>query len=486
MIGVDAADPMIGRRFGGAVVIRKIGAGGMGAVYEAENRLLGKRYAVKVVLPELAGSASAAERFFQEARAAAAVDHPRIVPIIDCGYTDDGRPFQVMPFLSGQDLTGYCARWGQGGRLPLAHAAPLFFQILDGLAAAHDRRIVHRDLKGANIHVLDDRTIKILDFGIAKLLDPSMEGMVRTGSFQIVGTPGYMAPEQARGGPIDCRADLWALGAVFYRVLTGRLPFEGSDPIELVARAMLTPAPTASDLVPEIPPSVSEILRSCMAPDPDRRPESARTLATWLMAAIPDGRAIANRAAPALVLRSGPGDLTIQRDPGPEPSKAPSSAAGLTRAGETLSFFAGSVRRIGRWTALVALAVAALVAAAALTPLRPDDPVGLAPVAAREPDRPAPAVPSAPPEAAPAPTAPAARPSRRAPVEQGTLIVTADPWADVWIDGQHAESTPVMRQLAVGRHKVVLRRPTGGVETVHVTIRKGRTTRVERDWSNLR
>jgi eukaryotic-like serine/threonine-protein kinase len=216
MVDDEELDPMIGRHFGGATVVRLIGRGGMGAVYEAENPLLGKRYAVKVVLPELAENPTAVGQFLQEARSASLAEHPRIVPILDCGYTDDGRPFQAMPFLSGSDLDSYCevvgAQEGHADRLETATAAPLFFQILDGLATAHDRRILHRDLKGANIQVLTDRTIKILNFGIAKLFD-AVGRVVTTSSLHIVGTPGYMSPEQARGGPVDYRADLWALGA---------------------------------------------------------------------------------------------------------------------------------------------------------------------------------------------------------------------------------------------------------------------------------
>jgi serine/threonine protein kinase len=204
------------------------------------------------------------------------------------------------------------AEEGHVGRLETTTAAPLFVQILDDLAAAHDRRIIHRDLKGANIQVLTDRTIKILDFGIAKLFDPAGR-LVTTSSLHIVGTPGYMAPEQARGGQVDYRADLWALGAVFFKVLTGRLPFEGDDLIDFAVKSVVEVPPTPTELVPEIPAAVSKVLLSCLAPDPDDRPDTARMMAHALIAAVPDGCAIAERSAPDLLVRSGPSDPTIRR-----------------------------------------------------------------------------------------------------------------------------------------------------------------------------
>lgn len=326
---------MLGRHFGGAVVIRLVEMGGMGAVYEAEN-LLGKRYAIKVVLPELATNPTAVARFLQEARSASLAEHPRIVPILDCGYTDDGRPFQVMPFLSGRDLDRFCEvvgeEQGHPNRLDVITAAHLFFQILDGLAAAHDRRIIHRDLKGANIQVLTDRTIRILDFGIAKLFDPVRRAAVTTNSLHVMGTPGYMAPEQARGGRIDYRTDLWALGAVFFKALTGRLPFEGDDLIDLAVRTMVERPPTPTELVPEIPAAVSELLLSCLAPDPDDRPDTARMIAHALIGAVPDGHSIVERCAPDLLVRSGPSDPTIQRRPRTPSMPAAHTVFGKRRA----------------------------------------------------------------------------------------------------------------------------------------------------------
>ncbi len=552
---------MIGRRFGGAVVVRLIGEGGMGAVYEAENQLLGKRYAIKVVLPELASEPSAVERFFQEARAAAAVDHPRIVSVIDCGYTDDGRPFQMMPFLDGHDLNRHCdevgAERGHRGRLDVATAAPIFFQILDGLAAAHDRQIVHRDLKGANIHVLEDRTIKILDFGIAKLFDPTLRVMVRTGTFQIVGTPGYMAPEQARGGPVDYRTDLWALGAVFFRVLTGRLPFEGSDPIEIAAKAILTPPPTAIDLMPEVPARLSDILLSCLSANPNERPESARMLAHLLVEGIPDGRAVLERVAAGLLVRSGPGDPTIRpkletkpKPAEPPPRAAPGStwaAARPARASSTVK-----LRRFGRrgWrlpalgavvTGLALGVTAAMVAklaertpppagvAGAKPALEPRAAVAVEP-ASQRPARDEPSGRESPGPAAdretgrgPGTSAGAAQDStvaprgeaavstttaagsistaetsagsdrkrndadehaRRSRTGDGTLVITVNPFAEISINGKRAGSTPFSRELPVGRYRVKLLGPEGKSETTRITIRAGKTTRIDRQWSH--
>ncbi|HKE19467.1 MAG TPA: serine/threonine-protein kinase [Kofleriaceae bacterium] len=373
MMQPEPLEAMIGRRFGDGVVVRLIGVGGMGAVYEAENRSLGSRHAIKVMLPEPAKSPGAVERFFQEARAAGAIDHPRILSVIDHGYTDDGRPFLLMPLLAGRDLDRYCdevgAERGHRGRIEVPTALPLFFQILDGLAAAHDRKIVHRDIKGANIHVLDDHTIKILDFGIAKLFDPGQRDVERTCTLQIVGTPGYMAPEQARGGPIDDRTDIWAVGAVFFRALTGCLPFEGRDPIEMAAKAIVTRPPAVTEFRPEVPARLSEVLRSCLAANPNERPDSARMVAHALIGAVPAGREIAEQVAPTLLERSGPGDLTIrwpaERIPSPaSPLPAPSTShPAATRAASTRhtqSAFGARpcrLRRAPRGAAFVVVAV---------------------------------------------------------------------------------------------------------------------------------
>lgn len=557
MTSAEALDAMIGRRFGGAVVVRLIGTGGMGAVYEAENPLLGRRYAVKVVLPELASKPLAVERFLQEGRAAAAILHPRIVPIIDCGYTEDGRPFQIMPLLDGRNLNQHCdevgAERGHRGRLPVELAAPLFFQILDGLAAAHGRQIVHRDLKGGNIHVLEDGTIKILDFGIAKLFNRELRVVARTDTFQIIGTPGYMAPEQARGGAIDYRTDLWSLGAVFFRVLTGRLPFEGSDPIEIAAKAMLTPAPTATELVPEVPARLSGVLLACLAPDPNGRPNSARVLAHQLMDAVPGGRAIAQQVAPDLMAPSGPNDPTIR--PPVEPAKpALANAIGSKASGSTRTITRDGapgarpvpahstlqLPRAGRprvWFAALfvlagaALGVTIMFAAKRGSPRAPSP--AKAPAASPGVDRSAPAdiasqpprrdprtgqgsagarfdaslVPSSTRDAGVSPT-PAgisatrsseasakqtmsdsrpkssggARGRRRSRAESGTLVIKANPFADVSIDGKSVGSTPLSRELGVGRHHIELVGPDGKSESQEVTIRAGRTTRLERNW----
>jgi len=574
MIRASSSDPLIGKRIGGGttVIVRVLAEGGMGAVYEAENHLLGKRYAVKVVLPELAANPSAVERFFDEARAAAAVEHPRIVPILDCGYTEDGRAYQVMPLLSGTDLGRYAEEVGQreghAGRLALATAAPLFFQVLDGLAAAHDRRIVHRDLKGGNIHVLDDATVKILDFGIAKLLDPTLSVRVaRTGTMQIVGTPGYMAPEQARSLPIDTRADLWSLGAVFFKVLTGRLPFEGTDPIDLITQAMTTTPPAPTELVAEIPPAVSRLVLRCLTVDPNHRPNSARELCHALMDAVPDGLAIARRVAPDLVAHSAPSDPTLRRPappglvngsagagpvarrasstlqirarrampwraglvaglagvviavlgaqlmpkpnragPGAAPGGAPPAEPAATRDAE-LEHQAGP-REVGGATAVSASADApssrigpvSIGAGAPETRVGPLEKVDAGPDSTSNRPQPANGGPPAKiPSPAEVPTSaevPASEasassvdtgrsePAARAGASpNGTLVVTANPWADVWIDGKHADSTPVTRPLPAGRHKVVLKRPNGALETVRITIRAGKTTRIDRDWS---
>ena len=257
-----------------------IGEGGMGAVYRAEQVYLHRPVAVKVLHPEFAASTDAVGRFRREAELMARLDSRHIVQVIDFGVTGEGRFYLVLELLSGESLHELMAR---EGRATPAVAADLLRQLLDGLGAAHEAGIVHRDLKPENLWLVPGvggPLLKILDFGIAKLAsDPgASDGMTRTG--WIVGTPEYLAPEQAMGKPVDCRADLYAAGIIAYLLLTGRHPFGDAGPREMLQAQILTPIPSAAVAVPELAgyPGLLQFIARATEKDVEKRAGSALEL----------------------------------------------------------------------------------------------------------------------------------------------------------------------------------------------------------------
>ena len=353
-------DPLLGQRIGNYLITRQIGEGGMGAVYEARNEKLGgKRFAIKVMLPEYALNVEVVERFVREALAAARVDHPRIITVLDCD-TIQGRPYQIMPLLEGRDLTahlqatGIATPFGDNRRLPLVLAAPFLFQIFDGIAALHAQQIVHRDIKGGNVFIVaSDQSVKILDFGIAKLADPLLQLSALTGARRVVGTVGYMAPEQASCGAIDHRADIWALGALMYRMLTGRLPFLAPDYVSFIIAVQRTAPPSPAEFVPALPAAVCEVILACLRLDRTQRPPTVRALCQALMMAMPEGRRIARAAAPTLAAVSAHDELTLL----PLPELTDFAAAAPRTVLQSAAAPSPSVRMhrsVGKRTAIIA------------------------------------------------------------------------------------------------------------------------------------
>jgi serine/threonine protein kinase len=254
-------------------ILELLGQGGMGAVYLAQDTRLGRRVALKTLRPELAAKPQAKERFLREARLAAAVENDHIVPIYHVGE-DAGIPYLAMPMLQGQSLEDLLS---QRRILAVPEVLSLGIQIAEGLAAAHERGLIHRDIKPSNIWIepTGGGRVKILDFGLARSSDADTS-LTQAGA--ILGTPSYMAPEQARGDKLDARADLYSLGVVLYRAATGRLPLQGTDTMSmLMALATETPRP-AHELNPEVPPPLSDLIMRLLAKDRDQRPASARAV----------------------------------------------------------------------------------------------------------------------------------------------------------------------------------------------------------------
>jgi eukaryotic-like serine/threonine-protein kinase len=264
-----------------------LGRGGMGSVWAGVHTTLGTRVAIKFIDVEHASSREARHRFENEARAAASLRSKHVVEVYDHGVTDDGRPFIVMEFLDGEPLD---RRLDRVGRMHPKDAARIVGQVCRALAKAHAVGIVHRDLKPENVFLVwDDEdgadVAKVVDFGIAKFTD-SVTGpssATRTGS--VLGTPYYMSPEQARGlRSVDFRSDLWSVGVIVFRCLTGHLPFEGEAVGDVLVKLCTAPLPVPSELVPDLPPGIDGWMARALSREPEGRFHNAAELAASLAA----------------------------------------------------------------------------------------------------------------------------------------------------------------------------------------------------------
>jgi formylglycine-generating enzyme required for sulfatase activity/tetratricopeptide (TPR) repeat protein/tRNA A-37 threonylcarbamoyl transferase component Bud32 len=271
-----------GPRLGGYRILRELGQGGMGVVYEAEDVKLERRVSLKVMKPELARDPRHRERFLREACTAASVQSPFICPIYEVGE-EDGIPYIAMPFLPGEPLA---AQWKKNQRLPLDEVVRIGKEVAEGLSAAHEVGLVHRDIKPSNIWLETQpsgppRAI-ILDFGLARV---QADNVHITQSGVIVGTPAYMSPEQARGDKnVDARTDLFSLGCVLYALCTGELPFKGKQMMEvLLALATQEPTPPHT-IAATVPQPMSELILRLLAKDPDDRPGTAHAVIDALTA----------------------------------------------------------------------------------------------------------------------------------------------------------------------------------------------------------
>ncbi len=259
-------------------VVGLIGQGGMGSVYEVEHRELGKRFVLKALLRELVSRNDLVQRLRNEWRALGRLEHPNIVSVTDAGVTETGVPFYVMERLHGITL-GERLR-GQGA-LDLAEACMVAAEILEGLSAAHAIGVVHRDVKPPNIFLTNSGTAKILDFGIAKVLGGNAAITARG---YAIGTPRYMSPEQAAGGAVDARADLYAVGLLLFEMIVGESPFEGCDSKDVFMAHILKPAPALSERLPGAPSELNHLVARLLEKKPDDRPNSARGVARALRA----------------------------------------------------------------------------------------------------------------------------------------------------------------------------------------------------------
>ncbi len=283
MSDTQAGDALIGRVIADAYVIQRlVGVGGMGRVYRAEQRALGRVVAVKVVHRHLLEDRDSISRFYTEARAASSLNHPNSVSIYDFGRTDDGILYLVMEFLRGKDLARLMH---DEGPLPLSRIVDIGIGVCGALGEAHARGVVHRDLKPENIIIERLRSgtdlVKVVDFGLAKIRGTDS---IESAQGLVAGTPDYMAPEQARALEADGRSDLYALGVVLFELMTGRLPFIDDTPSKVMTRHVLEAPPHPSQVAPYrgIPDALSEIVLRALAKAPDERFRDAEDMARAL------------------------------------------------------------------------------------------------------------------------------------------------------------------------------------------------------------
>ncbi len=413
-------------------IVREIGRGGMGVVYEAEHVDLGKRVAIKVMLDKYANDAEAIARFKREALAASRIGNPHIIDVDHIGTAPDGRPFVVMELLDGEPLakileaTGPMQPW---------RAVHIMRQVLRAVGAAHHKGIIHRDLKPDNIFIVnrDDEHdfVKLLDFGISKIVDTAeqMAATRLTTTGMVMGTPLYMAPEQAMGAPAERGVDIYACGVILFEMLAGRPPFDEANYNMLVAKLLTAAPPHLAELRPGLPRALVTAVHHALEKDPDLRFATAEAFAQ----ALPNDRAVSEPNLEILATLP-PGTPGAPATPGanivvvPTPPELPRHPR------------SGSRRWIG---AVLALAGAAAIAAAIVLGKG-----GAGSTAAGAGSTSAEQVP------APAP-APAPAPVPEPVAKTGKLeIQTIPAGAAIRIDGADAGSTPIEVTVKPGRHQL--------------------------------
>jgi eukaryotic-like serine/threonine-protein kinase len=422
------ADPLLGQVLAGRYLIqKKLGEGGMGAVYLATHNVLEKQVALKVLHGEFARKADLVERFMQEAKSASRIRHENVIDISDFGSTPEGMVFFAMELLKGRDLHEEIARARLAGQLlPWERTKKIFLQICSALSAAHAIGIVHRDLKPENIYLVEflgePDFVKLLDFGIAKLTDVNEGDRKLTRTGMLFGTPEYMSPEQARGDTVDARVDVYAMGCILFQMVTGRVPFEADNFMSVLSLHLVEPPPVIPpDVFDSIgaPRTLAAVIDRALVKDRNQRFGSIDELAAAVRRASGDkltGPVVARPSVPAPASASMVGRVRThwsghpsvpEAEPPPRKSKLP--------------MIVGAV----------ALVAAAAIAAAVAVSRDPEAP---APVAASvaapgsqavPPGTPAAAPPSAPPPAGPA-TVSAPPPAPAAPTTPGATAVASE------------------------------------------------------------
>ncbi len=493
-----------GDTVGEYVVENKLGEGGFGAVFKATHPLIGKQVAIKVLFRQYSSNPQMVSRFISEARAVNQIRHRNIIDIFSFGQVADGRHYYVMEFLDGDTLDEYIA---ERGRLPLAEAIPILRSLARALDAAHGKGIAHRDLKPENIFLAvdEDGTIhpKLLDFGIAKLLSTDAPHQHKTRTGAPMGTPYYMSPEQCRGRDVDHRTDTYSFGIVAYQMLTGTLPFDGQDYMEILLKQLSEQPPPPSSIAPELNDGCDQAVAWMMAKDPGKRPpnlvtavraleEAAASAGVAVAAPITDSHA--KQTAAALMVAATP---DWQRRSTKTPTPATAAARALTPANAALghldtmaaetpakavSFIAAESAEIGvppvpskatsKIGLVLAAAAAVIVGGAVVAVLftRGEGKAKTGPPAAGVTDpagepQPPPSKPVADPTDQPAGDQPAARVEPALPAEITIDIQGTPDGTDVLIGGKAVAKAPGALKLPRGDTAVVLEFKKAGYKT---------------------
>lgn len=361
-------DSWVGREVGAKYrILRLVGRGGMGAVYEAENLRLGKRVALKFIDIESARNPEGVQRFIREARAASAIESGHVVQVFDVAELDDGRPYMVMELLRGENLGALLGRRRQLTARETVHIA---IQILRGLQRAHDNGIVHRDLKPENVFLVDTEDdslfVKVVDFGISKITrhgprSPALDPSTITREGVVLGTPFYMAPEQAQAlSDLDHRADLWSLGAIMFECLAGRRPYLGDTYEQVIIAICTAETPSLRSLAPEVPTALTDVVMRALSRDREARYASALELARALRDAAPE---LAASIPPSLDPTTDRRDRAEPQSQD-QPDRAPPTDVSWSSADRAATSPARRRRRVllgvvGATTALIAVAAVA-------------------------------------------------------------------------------------------------------------------------------
>ncbi|MBW8485885.1 protein kinase domain-containing protein [Actinomadura parmotrematis] len=360
----SAFDPHVQGRvlLGRYEISRTLGAGGMASVHLAYDRTSHRQVAVKLMLPELVRRAEFRRRFEREAAVVASLAHPRIVAVHEsgCAFLDgDDLPYLVMEYVEGETVAERVERLrAGGGRLPVPDALELTAQVLDALDYTHRKGVIHRDIKPSNVMIASDGSIKVMDFGIARITLPAATKLTESGA--LIGTPHYMAPEQVEGRDAEPASDLYAVGTMLFELLTGETPFHGGSAVEVLLAIVRNRPPDVAGIRPEVGPEVARLVRQSLAKRPYQRPTSARFMASRLRELAEDHR----RGRVVLT-------ADIRKPNPPAPRRRTRLRRRLTRPDTKR-------RLLIRFTAL-----AAAVAAAALVVSAEGWPLGIRPVAAR-------------------------------------------------------------------------------------------------------
>jgi len=443
-----------------------LGEGGMGAVYAAVHEWTSRPVALKFSSPSLAQDEEATHRFLQEARAAARLDHPNVVDVLDMGRSEDGAVFLVLEQLDGEDLERHLTR---AGRLSVEDSLELLLPVMDALAEAHALGIVHRDIKPSNIFLAHQRgamVAKVLDFGIARMRGNAAS--VQTQSGKLLGTPYYMAPEQVKAEQnVDAAADIWAIGVVLYRCLSGRLPVSGGNSAEVMMSVVTKPRPKLSSVAPDVPPALAHSVDIALERDPLDRHSSMGAFASALRrSAEATGLGVRSRVVGAV--RSGKTELALAATTQAADASPPSDSLS-----KTTPFVASTaVRTRGSGWGKAALVVVGLLSflvagsVATVLVLGPEEDDAASVIVLPQ---------------AQAPTPGASQQAQTSAViadedsdAQGTVTVRSNRSCLVSIDGEEVGGAPVLaRPIGAGEHMITCQPRRGEEQSVMVDVVAG-------------